>query len=93
MTNVSSADYKEQIDNFVNKYKDELFNVQINRDSVKKLIESLPNGKAIGIGSISNEMLKYTDQELIYDYISIIFTKMINTSTIPYHLTYRFLNH
>ncbi|CAF0874936.1 unnamed protein product [Brachionus calyciflorus] len=58
------------------------FDHQIDFSQFCDLINNLPNGKAVGISDVSNEMLKYAKNQKVYEHIKNIFETMINNQTI-----------
>ncbi|CAF0842521.1 unnamed protein product [Brachionus calyciflorus] len=56
----------------------------LNSEVIKEIIENLPNGKSIGIGGVSYEMLKYSSNELVSKYLKIFFEKLINYQQMAY---------
>jgi hypothetical protein len=79
IVNERNKDNKEQeeaneqtINDFLKKYEDKTFDLQISREDLETCFKSLKNGKSIGFHGISNENLKYALSDKLLDYIEVI---------------------
>jgi hypothetical protein len=59
-------------------------NFKLNRQVVREIAGTLPNGKSVGFGGVSYEMIKYSNDNKLYDLLSLIFEKSICHRQIPY---------
>jgi endonuclease/exonuclease/phosphatase family metal-dependent hydrolase len=73
----------DQIETSIRKEIDEKC-VSVNKQSIIKIIETLPNGKSIGFAEISNEMIKYGDSETLGTIIATLFERMIQCGQLSY---------
>ncbi|CAF0958354.1 unnamed protein product, partial [Brachionus calyciflorus] len=49
--------------NFLSFFENRVMDYSLNSEVIKEIIENLPNGKSIGIGGVSYEMLKYSSND------------------------------
>lgn len=57
--------------------------IKLKSNSVRTLIDSLSNGKAVGFSCVSNEMLKYGNTPLVTDTLTYLYEWMINSGSVP----------
>lgn len=72
-----SEDIRE-INNFMEKNKNVIYNEDINEYEVKSILKELDNGKSVGHRSVSNEMYKYSNNTRLSSIITIIISLLIN---------------
>ena len=51
----------EKVRAFIETHKNTDFKIDIRPNTIKRLVNELPNGKSIGFSDVSNEMLKYAN--------------------------------
>ena len=77
-----------EVEDFVSKINQNLITsdtpitLNIHRENIKSVLESLRSGKAGGIDEISNEFLKYGGNTLLNSLLD-LFTKITDLETIP----------
>ncbi|CAF1136071.1 unnamed protein product, partial [Brachionus calyciflorus] len=82
--NPNAEETKKNIDNFKEKYFNNIFNFEIKEKEIENAITSLRNGKSVGFGCVSNEMVKYTCSNDLVVILKTVFEKMINFQVVPY---------
>ena len=58
--------------------------MEVDREVIRKIMEELPNNKAIGFAEVTNEMFKYSCIEEITIIVSEIIKQMIRFGEMPY---------
>ncbi|CAF0820346.1 unnamed protein product [Brachionus calyciflorus] len=75
---------KSVVENFFSVNSDTELDYNLNRSVLYKIIEELPDGKCVGFGGVSYEMLRHCSSFRLYDLLAIIFEKMIKFKQAPY---------
>ncbi|RNA40614.1 RNA-directed DNA polymerase from mobile element jockey-like [Brachionus plicatilis] len=75
---------KVTVSDFVTSLKDKELSFELETDTIREIIENLPNGKSAGIGGVTYEMLKNSSNELVSKYLTIIYKKLIRFQQTPY---------
>ena len=76
---------KLQVESYLEKYKNSIFDFQFDQTEINEVIDCLANGKSSGFGGVSNEMLKYSGSNYVTKILKTLFEKMVNYQTMPYH--------
>ncbi|CAF1075729.1 unnamed protein product, partial [Brachionus calyciflorus] len=75
---------KIKLETFNRSYENHKFSYHLDASSIQDTINSLKNGKSIGIHGVSNEMLKYSVSTRLINIIKTLFENMINHQVMPY---------
>ena len=70
--------------NFKIAQKDVKYDYKIEQGVIQNLVENLPNGKSSGLSGVTYEMLKYSSSKHIFEYLTLLFEKMIQYQQVPY---------
>ncbi|CAF1009096.1 unnamed protein product [Brachionus calyciflorus] len=72
------------VNEFILRHQNVKFNYKIDLKRLVDIINDLPNGKSVGLSDVSYEMLKYANNNKLYEVLKKIFECIINNQTIPY---------
>lgn len=75
--NTQHKEIENKVKNEMDKIKNEMYSNTFDTGSVETAIKSLKNGKATGIDHISNEMLKYAENNRLMHIITLIFDDIV----------------